>query len=156
MALGARSFFPTMAFEAGLFGWPKGGWVMGVMVNIVVAGGTGVFQFFDMEKMWNGNIKGINFGRRPLHIKNPLMAADAIWIDLIKFGRKTCMLASTFEGKDVDAWHQGMAGRMTLRAVDLWMQGRLLPKGRLPLLLMARDTEFLLGCRIGGQGHCGI
>ena len=156
MALGARGFLPTMAFEAGFFGWPEGGGIMGVMVNIVVAAGTGVFQFFDMEKMWNGNIERIDLGRRPLHIKNPLMAADAIWIDLIKFGRETRMLPSSLKRKDVDAGNQGMASRMTLRTVDLGMQSRLLPKGGLPLLLMACDTEFLLGCRIGGQGHGSI
>jgi len=46
------------------------------------------------------------------------MATYAVWIDVIEFGRKTRMFPPTFEGKDVDARHQGMACGMTLRAVD--------------------------------------
>ena len=138
MAFGAGGLFPAMAFEAGLFGRPKGGRIMGVMIDIVVTGGTGVLQFLDVEPVGNGNIVRVDFRRGPLHIKNTLMAADAVWIDLVEFGRKTCMLASAFEGKDVDAWHQGMAGRMTLRTVDLGMEGRLLPERGFSLLADGR------------------
>ena len=56
------------------------------------------------------------------------MAADAVWIDLVQFRGKPRMLPSAFKGKDVNARHQGVASRMTLGAVDLWMQSRLFPK----------------------------
>ncbi len=122
VAFGAGGLIPAMAFEAGLFGRSEGGRVVGIMVNIVVAGGAGVFQSLDMEPVRNGDIVRVDFRGGSLHIKDTLMAADAVWIDLVKFGRKTRMLASAFEGEDVDAWNQGMTGRMTLRAVDLGME----------------------------------
>ncbi len=80
------------------------------------------------------------------------MAADAVGVNLVELGRKARVLSSAFEGEDVDARHQGMAGRMALGAVDLGMKGRLLPKGGLPLTLMAGETEFLLSRGIGRQG----
>ncbi len=92
-----------MAFEAGLFGWSIGGRVVGIMVNIVVTGRTGVFQFLDMESVRNGDIVRVDLGRGPLHIKDTLMAADAVRIDLVKFGREARMLATAFEREDVDA-----------------------------------------------------
>ena len=49
VACGAGGLFPAMAFEAGLFAWPEGWGVVGVMVDIVVTGGAGVLQFLDME-----------------------------------------------------------------------------------------------------------
>ncbi len=79
------------------------------------------------------------------------MATDAIWIDLVQLSRKTGVLSITLKRKDIDAWHQGVACRMALGAVDLGMHGRLLPKLGLPLLMMTGDTEFLLGRRIGGK-----
>jgi len=84
------------------------------------------------------------------------MAANAVWIDLVEFGREACMFRPAFKGKDVDAWHKCMAGRMTLRAVDFWVEGRLLPESRFLLLAMAGETKFLLRRRVGGQGDGGI
>jgi hypothetical protein len=142
-----------MAFEAGLFAWPEGWGVVGVVVDIVVTGGAGVLQFLDMEQVWNGNTVRIDFRRSPLHIKYPWMAADAVWIDLVQFRGKPRMLPSAFKRKDVNARHQGVASRMTFGAVDLWMQSRLFPERSLPLPVVTGDTEFLLGRRIGGQGN---
>jgi len=98
------------------------------MINIIVARGTGVFQLFNMETVWNRNIVRIKIRRSLFDIKDPLVTTDAVWIDLVKFGRKTCMFSFTFKGKDIDARHQGVARRMTLRAIDLWMHGGLLPE----------------------------
>jgi len=125
---------------------------MGVVVNVVVARGAGVFQLLNMEPVRNGDIVRVDFRRSSLHIKDPLMTADAIWIDLVKFGGKTGMLPFTFERKDINAWHHGVTRRMALRAVNLRMQGRLLPERRFPLLVMTGNTKLLFGCRIGGQG----
>jgi hypothetical protein len=36
-------FVPFVAFETSLFRRPEGGWVMGVVIDIVMAGGAGVF-----------------------------------------------------------------------------------------------------------------
>jgi len=98
------------------------------MVNIVVAGGAGVFQLFDMETVWNRNIVRIKIRRSLFDIKDSLVTTDAIWIDLIEFGRKTCMLPFTFKGEDIDTRHQGMTCRMTLRAINLGVHGGLFPK----------------------------
>jgi hypothetical protein len=84
------------------------------------------------------------------------MTADAVWIDLVKFGGKTSMLSVAFKGKDVDTGHQGMTGRMALRTIDLGVHGRLFPERGFTLLMMTGDTEFLLGRRIGGQCNGGI
>ena len=46
-----------------------------------------------------------------------------------------------------------MTCRMALRAVDLGMKGGLLPEGRLLLLMMTGDAEFLLRRGVGGQGN---
>lgn len=92
----------------------------------------------------------VDFRRGSLYIKNTLMATDTVWVNPVKLGRKTCMFSSTLKRKDVDARYQGMASRMTLRAVDLGMERRLLPERRFSLLLMAGETEFLLGRRICG------
>jgi hypothetical protein len=125
---------------------------MGVVINIIVARGAGVFQLFDMEPVGDRDVVGIDFWRSSLYIENALMAPDAVWIDLVKFGGKTSMFSIASQRENIDARHQGMACRMTLRAVDLRMHGRLLPE-RGPLLpLMTGDTEFLLGRRIAGQG----
>jgi hypothetical protein len=126
------------------------------MVDIVVARGAGILQLFDMETVRNRDIVRVEMGGSLLDIKDSLMATDAIWIDLIKFGGKTCMFPFAGEGKDIDARHQGMAGGMTLRAVDFGMQGRLFPERGFPLLMMAGDTEFLFGSGVGGQGNSGI
>ena len=80
------------------------------------------------------------------------MTTNAVGVDLVQFGRETCVFPATLEGKDVDARHQGMTRRMTLRAVDLGVEGGLLPEGRLPLLVMAGDADSLLRRRIRGQG----
>ncbi len=106
--------------------------------------------------MWNRDIIRVNFRRSSLHLENTLVAADAVRIDLVKFSRETGVLPPALEGKDVDARHQGMARGMTLRAVNLGVQVRLLPKRRLPLLMMTGDAEFLFGCGVGGQGDGGI
>jgi len=141
-----------MAFKAGFFGRTKGGRIVGVVINVVVARGAGVLQLLNMEPVRDGDTVRVDFRRGSLHVKDSLMAADAIWIDLVKFGGKTGMLPFALERKDIDARHHGMARRMALRAVNLRMYGRLLPEGRFPLLLMAGNTEFLLGRRIGGEG----
>jgi hypothetical protein len=117
-----------MAFKTGFFGGTKCRWIMGVVINVVVARGTGVFQLLNMEPVRNGDTVRVDFGRGPLHIKDALMTADAIWIDLVKLSGKTGMLPFTLERKDIDARHHGMTRRMALRAVDLRMQGRLLPE----------------------------
>jgi hypothetical protein len=140
-----------MTFEAGFFRRPKGRRVVRIVIDIVVAGSTGVFQLLDMETVWNRDIIRVQIGRGLFDTKNSLVAANTVWVDLIKFGRKAGMLRFASKGKDVDARHQGMARRMTLRAINLGMHRRLFPKRRFPLLMMARDAKFLLGCRIGGE-----
>jgi hypothetical protein len=80
------------------------------------------------------------------------MTTDTVWIDLIEFGGKTRMLPFAGERKDIDARHQRMAGRMTLRAVYFGMEGRLFPERGFLLLVMAGDTEFLFGGGVGGKG----
>jgi hypothetical protein len=123
MASCARGLFPTMAFKAGLFGGTKSGWIMRVVIDIVMTGGTGIFQLFDMKTVWDRNIIRIQIGRSPLNIKNVGVTTDAVWIDLVQFGREAGMFPPTLERKDVDARHQGMACCMTLRTADLGMQG---------------------------------
>ena len=112
-----------MTFEAGLFGRPKGRRIMRIMINVVVARGAGILHLLDMESVGNRDIVRVNLWRRLLHMKNALMAADAVWVDLVQFGRETRVLPSALEGKDVNARHQGMAGRMALGAVNLGMEG---------------------------------
>lgn len=153
MACQTSRLLPLMTFEAGLFRRPKGRWVVGIVIDIVVAGGTGVFQLLDMETVRDRNIIRIQIGRSPLDSKNIRVTTDAVRIDLVQFGRETSMFPPALERKDVDARYQGMACRMTLRTTDLGMQGRLFPKGGIPLLMMAGDTKFLLGCRIGGESN---
>ncbi len=142
-----------MTFEAGLFRRPKGRWIVRVVVNIVVARGAGILQLLDMEPVRNGDIVRVDFWRSPLHIEHTLMAADAVWVDLVQFGREARVFPSALEGEDVDARHQGVTGRMTLRAVNLRVEGGLLPEGRFPLLMVTGDAEFLLRRGIGGQGR---
>src|SRR3972149_3009482 len=103
-----------MAFKAGLFGGAKGGRLVRVVIDIVVTGGTGIFQLFDMETVRDRNIIRIQIGRSPLDSKNTRMAAYAIWINLVKLSRKARMFPSAMDRKDIDAPHQGMACRMTL------------------------------------------
>ena len=129
---------------------------MRVVIDIVMTGGTGIFQLLDMETVWDRNIIRIQIGGSPLDSENTRVTTDAVRIDLVQLGRETGMFPPALERKDVDARHQGMACCMTLRAVDFGMKGRLLPEGRLPLLVMAGDTEFLLGRGIGGQGNGSI
>lgn len=101
---------------------------MRVVIDVVMTGGTGIFQLFDMETVGDRNIIRIQIGRSPLNRKNTGVATDAVRIDLVQFGRETSMFPPALERKDVDARHQGMACRMTLRTADLGMQCRLLPK----------------------------
>ena len=129
---------------------------MRVVIDIVMTGGTGIFQLLDMETVWDRNIIRIQIGGSPLDSENTRVTTDAVRIDLVQFGGKASMFPPALERKDVDARHQGMACRMTLRTADLGMQGRLLPKRRLPLLVMAGDTEFLLGRGIGGERNRSI
>ncbi len=79
------------------------------------------------------------------------MATDAVRIDLIQFGRKTGMFTVALQRKDIDARHQSVPGGMAFRAIDLRMQGRLLPKRRLSLLIMAGNAEFLFSGCIGRE-----
>ena len=124
---------------------------MGIMINIVVTGGAGVLQLLNMETVRDRDIIRIDLGGCAFHIKNTRMATNTVRINLVQFGRKPGMLSFALKRKDIDARHQGMSGRMTLRAVDLGMHRRLLPERRLPLLVVTGDTEFLLGCGIGGE-----
>ncbi len=151
VACGTRRLLPLMTFEAGLFRRAKGGGIMGVMVDVVMAGGTGIFQLFDMEPVRNRDLIWIEIGGGLFDIKNTWMAADTVWVDLIELGRKTGMLPLASKRKDVDTRHQGMTRRMTFRAINFRMHRRLLPKRRFPLLMMAGDTKFLLGGGIGGE-----
>src|SRR4030042_1610783 len=110
-----------MAFKAGLFGRTKGGWVMGVVINIVVASGAGVFQLFDMETVRNRNIRRIQIRRSPFDSQNTRVTTDTIRIDLVQFGREAGMFPPALQRKNIDARHQGMTGRMALRTADLGM-----------------------------------
>src|SRR4030042_1100554 len=103
-----------MTFKASLFRGTKGRWVVRVVIDIVMAGGAGIFQLFDMETVRDRNIIWIQIRRSPLDSKNTRVTADAVWIDLVKLGRETCMFSSALERENVDARHQGMACRMTL------------------------------------------
>jgi hypothetical protein len=114
---------PPVTFKARLFGGTKGGWVVRVVIDIVMTGRAGIFQLFDMETVRDRNIIRIQIWGSPLDTKNTRMATNAVGIDLVKLGGKTCMLSSALERKNIDARHQGMAGGMTLRAVDFGMQG---------------------------------
>ena len=156
MTFRAGGFFSGVAFKAGLLRGSKGGWIVGVVIDIVVAGGAGVVQFLNVEPMGDGNIIGVDSRRSFFYFKNTGVATDAVWVDLVKLGRETGMFSIALKGEDVDAWHQGMACCVTFRTVDLGMQIRLFPEGGFSLLMMAGDAEFFLRCRIGGQGHCGI
>jgi len=129
---------------------------MGIMINIVVTGGAGVLQLLNMETVRNGDIIRIDPGGRALHVKNTRMATNTIRIDLIQFSGKPGVLPFAVKRKNIDARHQGMPGRMTFRAVDLGMHRRLLPERGLTLLVVAGDTEFLLGRGIGREGHRSI
>ncbi len=142
-----------MAFEAGFLGWTKSRRIVRIVVNIVVAGGARILQLLYVETVWNRDIVRIDFRGGTLHIKDLLMTADAVRIDLVQFGRKTSMLSIALQRKDIDAWHQGMACCVALRAVDLGMHGRLLPERGFPLLVMTGHTEFLFGRRISGKGN---
>ena len=75
-----------MAFEASLFRRTKGGWVVRVVIDVVMTGGAGIFQLFDMEPVRDRNIIRIQIRRSPLDSKNTRVATDAVWIDLVKFG----------------------------------------------------------------------
>ncbi len=110
-----------MAFKAGLFGRTKGGWIMGVMIDIVMTGGTGIFQLFDMETVRNRNIIRIQIGRSPFDSQNTRVTTDTVRIDLVQFGREAGMFPPALQRKNIDARHQGMTGRMTLRTADLGM-----------------------------------
>jgi hypothetical protein len=66
------------------------------MIDIVMAGGTGILQLLDMEAVWDRDIIGIQIRRGSLDIKNAAVTADAVWINLVKLGRETCMFFPTF------------------------------------------------------------
>jgi len=114
---------PFMTFEAGLFRRTKSGGVMGVVIDIVMAGSAGILQLLDMEMVRNRDTVRVEIRGSLLDIKNTLMAPDTIGIDLIEFGGKTGVFPFTFQGKDVDARHQGMSGGMTFRTVDFRVEG---------------------------------
>jgi len=123
MACRAGGLLPTVTLKARFFRRPKSRRVMGIMIDIVVTGGARVLQLLNMETVRNGDTVRIDFGRSSLDIKNTLMTTDTVRIDLVKFGRKTGMFPLTLERKNIDAWDQGMAGCVALRAVDLGMHG---------------------------------
>ena len=125
---------------------------MGIVVDIVVASGASILQLFYMETVWDGDVVRIDFRGGTLHLKDLLMATNAVRIDLVEFGRKTGVFPIALERKDIDARHQGVTCCMALRTIDLGMHGRLLPKRGLPLLMMAGDAEFFLSRRIRGKG----
>jgi hypothetical protein len=124
---------------------------MRVMINIVVAGSTGVLQLLNMETVRNRDVVGIDLRRSTFHVKNTRMATNTVRIDLVQFGRKPGMLPFAVKWKDIDARHQGVSSGMTFRAVDLGMHGRLFPERGLTLLVVTGDAEFLLGRSIGGE-----
>ena len=109
----AGGLFPPVTFEAGLFCGSKGGRIVGIVVDIVVTGRACVLQFLNMEAVRNRDIIGIDLRGSTLHIKNTRMATNTVRIDLVQFGGKPSMFPFTFKRKDIDARHQGMAGRMT-------------------------------------------
>lgn len=145
-----------MTFETGFFRRTKGGWVVRVVIDIVMAGGAGIFQLFDMEMVRDRDIIRIQIRRSPLNSKNTRVAADAVWIDVVKFSRKPGMLSSAFKREDIDARHQGMACCMAIGAVKFWMDLRLFPELRTHVVRMASQTELLLGGGIRGEGDGGI
>jgi hypothetical protein len=140
-----------MTLETGFLGRTKCRRIVRIVINIVVARSAGIFQLFYMETMWNRDVVRIDFRGGTFHTKDPLMTTDAVWIDLVEFGREASMLPIALERKDVDARHQGMTCCMTLRAVYPGMHGRLFPKRGFPLLMMTGNAEFLFGRRIGGK-----
>ncbi len=75
-----------MAFKAGLFGGTKGGWIVRVVIDIVMTGGAGIFQLFNMETVRDRNTIRIQIWRSPFDRENTRVTADAIWIDLVQFG----------------------------------------------------------------------
>jgi hypothetical protein len=156
MARRARGLLPAMTFKTGLLRRTERGRIMGVVINIVVAGGAIVLQLLNVEAVRDRDIIRVDFRRGSLHIENLLVAADTVRVDLVELGRKTRMLSSTLQRKDINARHQGVARCMTFRAADLGMEVRLLPKRGFPLLMVAGDAEFLLGRGIGGQADSGI
>ena len=129
VACGTGCLLSFVTFKASLFWGTKCGWIVGIMVNIIMARGTGVFQLVDMKTVRNRDIVRIETWGSSIDIKNMGMTTDTVWIDLVKFSRETCMLSPAFQREDIDARHQGMASRVTLRTVDLGMQGGLFPKG---------------------------
>lgn len=142
---------PPVTFKTCLFRRPKSGGIVGVVIDIVMAGGAGIFELLNMETVRDRYTIRIQIGRSPLNRENTRVTTDAVRIDLVQFGRKAGMFSSAPERKDIDARHEGMPGGMTLRAVDLGMHDRLLPKRRFPLLVMTGNTEFLLRGGIGRQ-----
>jgi hypothetical protein len=140
-----------MTFKTSLFGRPKRRRVMGIMINIVVTGGARVLQLLNMEAVRNRDTIGIDLRRSTFHIKNTRMATNAVRIDLIQFSGKPSVLPFAVKRKDIDARHQGVAGGMAFRTVDLGMNGRLLPERGFTLLAVTGDTEFLFGRGIGRE-----
>jgi hypothetical protein len=124
---------------------------MGIMINIVVTGGTGILQLLNMETVRNRDTIRIDPGGSTFHVKNTRMATNTVWIDLVQFSGKPGVLPFAVKRKDIDARYQGMPGGMTFRAVDLGMQGRLFPERGLTLLVVTGDTEFLFGRSIGRE-----
>ena len=112
-----------MALETGFFRGTKGRRIVRIVVNIVMARGARILQLFYMETVWDRDVVRIDFRGGSLHTKDLLVATDAVRIDLVQFGRKTCMLPIALQRKDVDARHQSMTCRMALRATDLGMHG---------------------------------
>ena len=153
MTLRAGSLFARMALETGLLWRAKGRRIVRVMIDVVMAIGTGGLHLLDVKAVRNGEIIRINLRRGPFDVKDPRVAADAVWINLIELGREAGMFSSAFKGKDVDARCQGMARSVTFRTIDLWMDRRLLPERGFSLLLMAGEAELLSGRCIGRQAH---
>jgi hypothetical protein len=129
---------------------------MGVMVNIVVAGGAGVLQLLNMETVRNRDAIRIDPGGSTFHVKNTRMATNTVRIDLVQFSGKAGVFPFAVKRKDIDARHQSMPGGMAFRAVDLGMHGRLFPERGLTLLMMTGDTELLVRRSIGGESHRSI
>ena len=109
MTFRAGGLFSGVAFEAGLLRGSKGGWIVGVVVDIVVAGGAGVLQFLDVEPMGNGNIVRVDFRRSFLHLKNTGVATDAVWVDLVELGRETRHVL-----------HRFRRGKMLMLGIRAW------------------------------------
>ncbi len=94
-----------MTLKAGLFGGAESRWIVRIVINIVMTGRAGIFQLFDMETVRYRDVVRIQIRGSPFDRKDVGVTTDAVWIDLVQFGREACMFPIAPEGEDVDARH---------------------------------------------------